>query len=51
MARNQKQFEPLLLVPIAFGGLLSNIPLAGIAEPNGFWELFTNLVSTKDYFH
>ena len=32
----KKQFEPLLLVPIAFGGLLSNIPLAGIAEPNGF---------------
>ena len=24
------------MVPIAFGGLLSNIPLAGIAEPTGF---------------
>lgn len=32
----KKQFEPLLLVPIAFGGLLSNIPLAGIAGPTGF---------------
>lgn len=32
----KKQFEPLLLVPIAFGGILSNIPLAGIAEPTGF---------------
>ena len=32
----KKQYEPLLLVPIAFGGLLSNIPMAGIAEPNGF---------------
>ena len=32
----KKQYEPLLLVPIAFGGLLSNIPLAGIAEPTGF---------------
>ena len=32
----KKQFEPLLLVPIAFGGGLSNIPLAGIAEPTGF---------------
>ena len=32
----KKQFEPLLLVPIAFGGLLSNIPVAGIAEPTGF---------------
>ena len=32
----KKQYEPLLLVPIAFGGLLSNIPAAGIAEPTGF---------------
>ena len=32
----KKQYEPLLLIPIAFGGLLSNIPLAGIAEPTGF---------------
>ncbi len=32
----KKQYEPLLLVPIAFGGLLSNIPLAGIADPTGF---------------
>ena len=32
----QKQFEPLLLVPIAFGGLLSNIPVCDMAGPNGF---------------
>lgn len=32
----KKEFEPLLLVPIAFGGFLSNIPGAGIAEPGGF---------------
>ncbi len=32
----KKQFEPLLLVPIAFGGLLSNIPIADIACPSGF---------------
>lgn len=32
----KKQYEPLLLVPIAFGGLLSNIPIADIAGPNGF---------------
>lgn len=30
-----KGFEPLLLVPIGFGAILSNIPLAGIAEPGG----------------
>ncbi len=28
-----KEFEPLLLLPIGFGGLLSNIPLANIAGP------------------
>lgn len=27
-----KKFEPLLLLPIGFGGILANIPLAGIAE-------------------
>ncbi|WP_213223858.1 sodium ion-translocating decarboxylase subunit beta, partial [Klebsiella grimontii] len=26
-----KKFEPLLLLPIGFGGLLSNIPEAGLA--------------------
>lgn len=30
-----KQFEPLLLLPIGFGALLSNIPLAGISGPGG----------------
>ena len=30
-----KEFEPLLLLPIGFGALLSNIPLAGISGPNG----------------
>ena len=32
----KKGFEPLLLVPIAFGGLLSNIPVCDIAGPHGF---------------
>ncbi len=35
----KKQYEPLLLVPIAFGGFLSNIPNAGIAEPGGFLNI------------
>ena len=30
-----KGFEPLLLIPIGFGAVMSNIPLAGIAEPEG----------------
>lgn len=31
-----KEFEPLLLVPIAFGCLLVNLPLSGIVDPGGF---------------
>lgn len=30
-----KGFEPLLLVPIGYGAILANIPLAGIADPGG----------------
>ncbi len=30
-----KEFEPLLLLPIGFGALLANIPLAGISGPDG----------------
>ncbi len=30
-----KKFEPLLLLPIGFGAILSNIPLAEIAGPTG----------------
>lgn len=29
----RKEFEPLLLVPIGFGGILANIPAAGLALP------------------
>ena len=32
----KRGFEPLLLIPIGFGGLLANIPIAGIADPTGF---------------
>ena len=31
----KKGFEPLLLVPIAFGMLLTNLPLAGLMVPHG----------------
>jgi oxaloacetate decarboxylase beta subunit len=31
-----KDFEPLLLMPIAFGCLLVNLPLSGIIDPGGF---------------
>lgn len=29
------KFEPLLLLPIGFGAILANVPLAGMAEPGG----------------
>ena len=31
-----KEFEPLLLLPIGFGGLLANVPVADIAGADGF---------------
>ena len=31
-----KGFEPLLLLPIGFGGILANVPIAAIAGPEGF---------------
>ena len=34
-----KGFEPLLLLPIGFGAILSNIPLAGISGPDGLLGL------------
>jgi oxaloacetate decarboxylase beta subunit len=34
-----KQYEPLLLLPIAFGALLANLPLTGVTEEGGliYW--------------
>ncbi len=34
-----RKFEPLLLVPIGFGAILTNIPIAGIAGPEGLLGL------------
>ena len=36
-----KQFEPLLLMPIAFGMLLTNLPLAGIMD-EPIYEIISN---------
>ena len=38
-----KGFEPLLLVPIGFGAILTNIPLAGMGEPGGILYLFYDM--------
>jgi oxaloacetate decarboxylase beta subunit len=36
----KKGFEPLLLIPIGFGGILANIPLAMLSGPDGLLGLF-----------
>ncbi len=38
-----KEFEPLLLLPIGFGAILSNIPLAGISGPDGLLGMVYNV--------
>ncbi len=38
-----KGFEPLLLIPIGFGAILANIPLAGIGGPDGLLGMIYNV--------
>jgi sodium ion-translocating decarboxylase beta subunit len=38
-----RRFEPLLLVPIGFGAILSNIPIAGVAGPDGLLGYVTHV--------
>jgi oxaloacetate decarboxylase beta subunit len=38
----RREFEPLLLVPIGFGAVLSNIPVAGISGPEGLLGILYN---------
>ncbi len=45
-----KGFEPLLLIPIGFGGLLANIPIADMAGPNGFLGVLFNMGITNGLF-
>lgn len=37
-----RKFEPLLLLPIGFGAILANIPLAGMNEAGGLLHTFYN---------
>ena len=54
-----KQFEPLLLLPIAFGMLLTNLPMAGLYHPEIFinetghiaWEALANGGGLLDYLY
>ena len=45
-----KGFEPLLLLPIAFGGLLANIPVANIAGPHGFLGVIYGMGLANEFF-
>ncbi len=38
-----KNYEPLLLIPIGFGGILANIPIAGIGGPDGLLGLLYHM--------
>ena len=46
----KKGFEPLLLLPIAFGGLLANIPIAGIAGDHGFLGVIYDMGLKNEMF-
>lgn len=45
-----KGFEPLLLLPIAFGGFLANIPVADIAGPHGFLGVIYGMGLSNEMF-
>ena len=52
-----KKFEPLLLLPIAFGMLLTNLPGAGLFHPELFdgghvhWEAFTSKIRNLPMYY
>jgi len=45
-----KNFEPLLLIPIAFGGLLANIPLAHMGGEHGMLGVIYNMGIANEFF-
>ena len=45
-----KEFEPLLLIPIGFGGVLVNIPTAGIGDPDGFLGIIYDMGVSNGLF-
>ena len=45
-----KGFEPLLLLPIAFGGLLANIPVANMSGPDGMLGIIYNMGIHNEFF-
>ncbi|RRS29931.1 MAG: glutaconyl-CoA decarboxylase subunit beta [Epsilonproteobacteria bacterium (ex Lamellibrachia satsuma)] len=45
-----KGFEPLLLLPIAFGGLLANIPIAHMTGPDGMLGIIYDMGIANEFF-
>jgi len=45
-----KGFEPLLLLPIAFGGLLANIPIADMAAPGHMLGIIYEMGIANEFF-
>ena len=46
----KKDFEPLLLVPIGFGCIMVNIPLANLMEPHGFLRIIYDMGVITELF-
>lgn len=46
----KKDVEPLLLVPIGFGAILVNIPLAGLMDEGGFLRTIYNMGVANELF-
>jgi len=42
--------QPLFLIPIAFGGLLANIPLAHMTGPHGMLGVIYNMGIANEFF-
>jgi len=45
-----RKFEPLLLLPIGFGGLLANIPSADMTGPDGLLGIIYNMGIANEFF-
>ncbi len=45
-----KGFEPLLLLPIAFGGFLANIPIANMTGEHGMLGIIYNMGVANEFF-
>lgn len=46
----KKKFEPLLLIPIGFGGLLANIPIANLAASDGILGILYSMGISNGLF-